>query len=136
MKKRKFLWLKREEGQSIVEAALVIPLFLVVLCGIIDFGWIFSNQLSVNNCSREGARFAVVNSDEADLSALVTSRVLSVSGIDSTDLTVETQVVAGTEWTDVQVTVTKGVKVLTPIAGIFVPSQVVDVQSTSVMRIG
>lgn len=44
-----------------LEFALVLPIFLLILCGIIDFGWMFYNQLALNNISREGARYAVVN---------------------------------------------------------------------------
>ena len=50
-----------EKGQALVEFALVLPVLLAILCGIIDFGWLFYNQLSVNNICREGARYAVVN---------------------------------------------------------------------------
>lgn len=124
---------KNESGQSVVEAALVIPLFILILCGILDFGWIFTNQLMVNNCSREGARYAVVHSDEMDLTSLITSRVLSTSGImDTTNLTVDVQFV-GSE--DIKVTVTNRIKVLTPIAGIFVAGQDIELDSTCVMRV-
>ncbi len=47
---------KSEEGQAIVEFALVLPLLLTILCGIIDFGWLFYNQLNLDNASREAAR--------------------------------------------------------------------------------
>ena len=76
---------KKESGQAMVEAALVIPLFILILCGILDFGWIFSNQLMVNNCSREGARYAIVRSDESDMSSLVIAHVKSVSSLGSPD---------------------------------------------------
>ncbi len=56
--------LRREDGQSMVEFALILPIFLLILCGIIDFGWLFYNQLSLNNACREGARYAVVNTAE------------------------------------------------------------------------
>lgn len=55
---------KREDGQAMVEFALILPVFLLILCGIIDFGWLFYNQLSLNNACREGARYAVVNTAE------------------------------------------------------------------------
>lgn len=133
VKQRKRLWFHREEGQAIVEAALVIPLFILILCGILDFGWIFFNQLKVNNCSREGARYAIVNSELSDLSSAVTSDVRSEWGMsDSDTLSVAVEIINNE---DIRVTVTKNVKVLTPIAGIFVPNQEVDVQSTSIMRI-
>ena len=71
MKKRlrKF---KREDGQSMVEFALILPIFLLILCGIIDFGWLFYNQLSLNYACREGARYAVVHTDEnADVQNII-----------------------------------------------------------------
>lgn len=52
---------RREDGQAMLEFALVLPIFLLILCGIIDFGWLFYNQLALNNICREGARYAVVN---------------------------------------------------------------------------
>ena len=50
-----------EQGQSMVETALVLPLLLLVLCGIIDFGWIYSNQYKVEYAAYNGARFASMN---------------------------------------------------------------------------
>jgi uncharacterized protein (UPF0333 family) len=35
---------KNEKGQAMVEFALIVPLLILLLCGIIDFGWIFGNQ--------------------------------------------------------------------------------------------
>ena len=55
-----------EDGQAMVEFALILPIFLLILCGIIDFGWLFYNQLSLNNACREGARYAVVNTAEGN----------------------------------------------------------------------
>ena len=82
---------KREDGQSMVEFALILPIFLLILCGIIDFGWLFYNQLSLNNACREGARYAVVNTAEnADTQAIinhienVTTTVFANDGVDIT----------------------------------------------------
>ena len=50
-----------EKGQAMVEFALCLPILLALLCGIIDFGWIYYNQISINNAAREGARYAAVN---------------------------------------------------------------------------
>ena len=134
MKKKNNYRSRREEGQSIVEAAFVIPLLILILCGILDFGWIFSNQLTVNNYSREGARYAIVNSDETNLTYLVTERIKSISGMgDQDDIAVTVEII---NHEDVKVKVTKTVAVLTPITGIFLPNQQITVNSTSVMRIG
>lgn len=56
--------LRGEDGQAMLEFALVLPIFLLILCGILDFGWLYYNQLALNNICREGARYAVVNTAE------------------------------------------------------------------------
>lgn len=134
MKPRASRRFRNESGQSIVEAAYVIPLLILLLCGILDFGWIFANQLEVDNCSREGARFAVVNADDPDLTSLVTGHVAAVAGLGGTEgISVDVDFVGSQ---DVSVRVTKCVHVLTPLAGIFVPDQQLDLESTTVMRVG
>lgn len=54
---------KSEEGQALLEFALVLPLILMILCGILDFGWLFYNQLNVDNSAREAARAVCVDCD-------------------------------------------------------------------------
>ncbi|HET7701502.1 MAG TPA: TadE/TadG family type IV pilus assembly protein [Candidatus Limnocylindria bacterium] len=46
-----------EEGQNIVEFALLLPLLMYILMGIIQFGFIFAAYLTLNNAVREGARW-------------------------------------------------------------------------------
>lgn len=53
--------LKDEDGQAVVEFALILPILLIVFCGIVDFGWIFANQLMSNNACREAARYTAVS---------------------------------------------------------------------------
>jgi hypothetical protein len=43
-------------GQGIVEFALILPLFLLILLGMIEFGFIFTHDLTVEYATREGAR--------------------------------------------------------------------------------
>lgn len=126
--------LSRRRGQSLVEAAFVLPLFILLLAGILDFGWILANQLMVNNGSRDGARYAIVNSDATNLSTLVNTRVHTNPGLQSsTDVTVTVGKVNSDS--DIQVTVVKKVRVLTPIAGLFTKDQAMNLTSTTIMRI-
>ena len=53
--------LKSEKGQSMVEFALVVPLLLTILCGIIDMGWAYSNKYSIESAAFSGVRYAVIN---------------------------------------------------------------------------
>lgn len=54
---------ENEDGQSLVEFALVLPILLLLICAIIDFGWLYYNQITLNNAAREGARYAVIHYD-------------------------------------------------------------------------
>jgi Flp pilus assembly protein TadG len=47
-------------GQSLVEFALVLPLLLLILLAIIQFGFIFNTQVTITNAAREGARAATI----------------------------------------------------------------------------
>lgn len=51
-----------EKGASVVEFALILPLLLVMLFGIIEFGLILYDQAMLTNASREGARAGIVSS--------------------------------------------------------------------------
>jgi Flp pilus assembly protein TadG len=51
----------RQRGAVIVEAAIVLPVLVVLLLGIIDFGWAFNDYISLRQGTREAARQAVVN---------------------------------------------------------------------------
>lgn len=52
---------QHERGTTIVEAAIVIPLLMTVLFGIIEFGFAYNDYLSLRSAAREGARMAAVD---------------------------------------------------------------------------
>lgn len=45
-----------ERGQSVVEMALLLPVYLMLLLGMLEFGLAFDHLLSISYASREGAR--------------------------------------------------------------------------------
>lgn len=52
---------RRENGQALVELALTLPLIVMLLCGVMDFGWIFANTYKVEYAAGVGARYASMN---------------------------------------------------------------------------
>jgi Flp pilus assembly protein TadG len=48
-----------QEGSAAVEFAIVLPVLMLLLAGLFDFGWLFFWQHTVTNASRAGARYAV-----------------------------------------------------------------------------
>ena len=51
----------RQRGAAMLEFAIVLPLLLVLLFGIIEAAWAFNQQLEVRHGAREGARLVAVN---------------------------------------------------------------------------
>lgn len=62
----------RDEGASMLEFAFVLPVLLLLLIGLAEFGLGFRDMLTVNSASREGARVAsaVGNAAGADCVAI------------------------------------------------------------------
>jgi Flp pilus assembly protein TadG len=58
---------RREKGQALVELALLLPVLLLLLGGIVEFGRIFHAYLVITSASREGARSAVVGEPYAEV---------------------------------------------------------------------
>ena len=52
--------LRDEEGQNLVEFALLLPVLLYILMGIIQFGLIFAVYVTINNSVREAARWGSI----------------------------------------------------------------------------
>ena len=50
-----------ERGAEAVEFALVVPFFLLLVFGVVDFGYMINHDTMVNNASREGAREGALN---------------------------------------------------------------------------
>jgi Flp pilus assembly protein TadG len=53
--------LRETKGASMVEFALVLPILILILFGIIEFGILIYNQQVITNASREGARYGIVS---------------------------------------------------------------------------
>lgn len=112
-------WRETERGQSLVEFTLVLPIFLVLLFGLVDFGRAFYSWLLVTNAAREGARAAAVQSDAATINSklyasLCTSYPSNCS-LDTTKMTVVKTNVQGARGQEVSVDISYAFTFVTPI---------------------
>lgn len=57
---------KNKDGATIVEFAVILPLLILIIFGIIEFSLIFYNKAIITNSAREGARAGVVWGPELD----------------------------------------------------------------------
>ena len=51
----------RERGAAAVEFAILLPFLMILLMGIMEFGYLFVQQASVSNVARVGARNYAIN---------------------------------------------------------------------------
>ena len=70
----------REEGQALVEFTLVLPVFLVLVLAIVQFGVAFHHYLVLTDAVRAGARAASVSRLAPDPAAVATDAVLAAAG--------------------------------------------------------
>jgi Flp pilus assembly protein TadG len=59
----------RERAQSLTEFALILPVFVILVFGIIDFGMGLRAYITVSQATREGARYGVVGNAAGTFSA-------------------------------------------------------------------
>lgn len=125
--------LARKKGQSIVETALVLPVILLILTGIIDFGLMFNSYLIIANASREGARCAAVGYTDAEVTAIVAdiTSILDQSKLTTVIYPSESLRKKGDE---VTVTVRYDNSLLTPIISSIVPNPM-KLEGKTVMRV-
>lgn len=138
MFKHIFKTIKNERGQAVVELAITLPILIIILCGIIDFGWLFTNQNIIDFCAREGARYAVVHSTDADALEKIEQHTRN-----SAPANIKDDIIIGISFShpydkrsgDVTITVSNSVNILTPIAGIFINGQQMELTSSCVMKV-
>lgn len=53
----------RDRGAVLVEMALVLPILLMLLIGVIEFGLAYNTQVRIQGAAREGARAAALGDD-------------------------------------------------------------------------
>jgi Flp pilus assembly protein TadG len=77
-------WTKDESGQAMTEFAVVLPLLVVLLFGIVQFGIIFNNYVTLTDAVRAGARVAAVSREAGNPTSAATDAVRSSApGLDT-----------------------------------------------------
>lgn len=75
-------------GQALVEFALIIPVFILVVMGIFDLGRAVYGFNTVNNAAREAARLAIVDQTAAEVKAEAVLHAVGL-GLTVNDVTVD-----------------------------------------------
>jgi Flp pilus assembly protein TadG len=105
---------KSERGQSLVEFAMILPLFMVILFGIMEFGRLWEISNLITSASREGARVAAISGSSQSQAIQAAQNVLSAANIDDATVSVS----GPNSASEVSVTVTIH---YTPLTGSIIP---------------
>ena len=124
--------LQRERGASVVEFALVLPVLIVLVLGIIEFGHAFQVQGTLSAAAREGARVMALQSNPAAARAAVRDAAPTLDpAITNAQITVTPAACPATNTTpaNVRVTIAYPMPLLTGFFGADI-----DLTGTGVMR--
>lgn len=113
---------KSETGQALVEFTMILPVFLLLLFAMVDFGRGFYTWLLVTNAAREGARVAAVQSDNATINTRIYDSFCdsypSSCGLDPAKLTITKTNVLGPRGSAVEIDLSYAFEYVTPIGNI------------------
>lgn len=126
---------RKESGAAMVEMALVTPLLLILVLGIIEFGWLFGQFNDIRHAVRETARYAAVSNpnrvgdpevEQEDLEDLACS-ALSIPTGAAVELSVQS-LGSGDVGDSGTVTITAEIPSLTnaPIVSLFLPDDLAN----------
>lgn len=126
---------KAQAGQSAVEFALILPILVLLLMGVFDFGRAFYYYSVVANSAREGARAGIYSAGTSDASirAQVHSYAVGLPGL--TDSMIQIARSGSGLNTNVKVTVTYEYDAITPIIDKFLPGGKITLSSASTMQV-
>lgn len=120
--------MKKEKGQSLVEFALVLPLLLLLLFGIVDFGRVFHAYLTIDHVGREVARAVSVGSDEATINNIILKNGASIN-LTRTDV----DITPAESGHDAEITIQYPITFLTPVIGDLVGP--LELKDSTTMRV-
>ncbi len=127
---------KYESGQAMVEFALILPVFITILFGVLEFGVYFSRSLSVTSAAREGAREGIVCASDANFSSRVKTKVQNAAPeLDASKLNVSVSKTGSSGSQDVVVSLDYTAATLTPLGKLLWGSEY-HVTSSCTMKIG
>jgi len=69
---------RRGRGQALVEFALVLPILLLIILGVVDFGRAVYGYNTIGNAARSGGRVAIVSQTDASIKTAAITAAISL----------------------------------------------------------
>lgn len=124
--------LRRQDGQGIVEFALVVPVLVLIIFGILESGRFLDVWLVATNAAREGARTGAVHATPSEITAAVWAAAPTLSPGSTTIEIVNAQ---GTSGTPITVRVRHSFLFVVPLIASLFPSNPYSLVCEATMRL-
>lgn len=123
----------KERGQSLVEAALILPVLIMVMLGLLDLGRAYYFLVALNDAADEGASYAAIRpNDVAEIQARSASASALLVTIEPDDVSVTYSPEGTWPGQPITVTVTVDMVIYTPFVGALVSGNSLDLTGRSV----
>ena len=80
---------RHSKGQALVEFALVVPIFLLLVLGLFDMGRAVLYYSTISNASREAVRLGIVDQNTGDIRQEAVDSASTLMSVATADVTVE-----------------------------------------------
>jgi Flp pilus assembly protein TadG len=120
---------RNEEGQSLTEFALLVPLLLLLICGILDFGRVMYAYLHLNMAAQETVRLAGLGKGDSEIREFA-KEYEQLGDANLLQVTVSPLQASRKSGDYVKVTLSYTLSYLTPVISNIMPKPIITVDST------
>ncbi|RAP73726.1 TadE/TadG family type IV pilus assembly protein [Paenibacillus montanisoli] len=121
--------IKEQKGQSMVEFALLLPLVLLLICGIVDIGRLMFAYASLNMTAQEAVRLGGLGSSDAEIETYAKDHLI-IGNPDDLEVTISPNESARKSGDNVKVALSYELPMITPIIKGIMPTPILSVNST------
>ncbi|MBW5447514.1 pilus assembly protein [Cohnella sp. CFH 77786] len=121
--------IKDQKGQSLVEFALVLPLLLLLICGIVDLGRLLFAYSSLNMTAQEAVRLGGLGKTDAEITDYAKSHLV-IGDPSKLTVTITPQDSTRKSGQNVTVSLSCPLPFITPLMSKIIPAPVLSTNST------
>jgi Flp pilus assembly protein TadG len=126
-------YMRKKKGQALVEVAIIVPILLLFICGIVDFGRILNASSSLNMVTQESVRLAGLGKSDVEVTQFAYNKV-NTSNRATLNVNINPSYALRKPGDYVTVEISYDVKYITPLVNIILPSPL-KIKSKSTIRV-
>lgn len=113
--------MRKKNGQAMVEIAIILPIFLLLLCAVVDFGRILYASIHLNMITQEAVRMGGLGKNDYEMVGFVNDNV-DLPEEDTIIVDISPNGLTRKSGDYVTLKITYKINYITPIIGAFIPS--------------